>query len=178
MKVTQRRFRILFLCLWGGLMATLVASCAPNPTAQLISPAMVARTEEGIVLVIKEIPKLAELSRDEVMAGLTDDLVAAIEAGDPVQGMEISELQGCAGCHSLEEGEILSGPSWYDIGNIAVGRQDDQSPALYLYNSIMLPNAYIVKRFDADVMPADFVEKLSVSDVGHLLALLLSQTAD
>ncbi len=176
--MTYRNFRIFFFCLWGSLMATFVAACAPNPTAQLISPAMVARTEEGIVLVVIEIPKLAELSRDEVMAGLPDDIVAAIDAGDPVEGMEISELQGCAGCHSLTEGEILSGPSWYDIGNTAVGRQDAEGPALYLYNSIMTPNAYLVRRFDAGVMPEDFPEKLSTSDIGHLLALLLAQTVE
>ncbi len=159
-------------------MAALVAACAPNPTAQLISPAMVARTEEGIVLVVKVIPKLAELTQDEVMAGLPDDVVAAIEAGDPVEGMEISELQGCAGCHSLVEGEILSGPSWYDIGNTAVGREDEEGPALYLYNSIMSPNASVVRRFDTGVMPEDFADKLSTTDIGHLLALLLSQTED
>ncbi len=159
-------------------MAALLAACAPNPTAQLISPAMVARTEEGIVMVVREIPKLSALTREDIMAGLPEDVIAAIDAGDPVEGMEISELQGCAGCHSMAEDEILSGPSWYDIGNTAVGRHDEQGPALYLYNSIMAPNAYIVRRFDGGVMPEDFADKLSTEDVGHILALLLSQTVE
>lgn len=146
--------------------------------AQLVSPAMVARSEEGIVIVIREIPKLAELTTDEVMAGLPNELVNAIQMGDPVEGMEISALQGCAGCHSMEEGEVLSGPSWYDIGNTAVGRVEGESPGLYLFNSIMTPNAYIVRRFDAGVMPEDFSEKLSSEEIGHLLALLLAQTED
>lgn len=136
---------------------------------------MVARTEEGIVAVVRVIPKLAELTQDEVMAGVPDAVVAAIEAGDPIEGMEISALQGCEGCHSLEEGEILSGPSWYDIGNTAVGRVDGQGPALYLYNSIMQPNSFIVRRYDADVMPSDFSEKLTTEEIGHLIALLISQ---
>lgn len=139
---------------------------------------MVAITEAGIVLVVREIPKLAELTRDQVMEGVPAEIVAAIEAGDIEEGMEISELQGCAGCHSLVEDEVLSGPSWYDIGNTAVGRVDGEGPALYFYNSITRPNGFVVRRFDSGVMPDNFEETLSDEDIGHLIAMLLSQVED
>ena len=135
---------------------------------------MVAITEAGVVLIVKEIPKLAELNRDQVMEGVPASVVAAIEAGDLEEGVKISELQGCAGCHSLEDGEVLSGPSWYDIGNTVVGRVDGESPGLYLYNSITSPNSFIVKRFDSGVMPDNFQEILSDEEIGHLIAMLLS----
>ncbi len=157
------------------LMAGLLAACAPNPAAQLVSPFMVAVSDEGVTIVARVIPRLSELTEDEIFAGVPADVVAAIQDGDPVNGQKISELQGCAGCHSLQEGEILSGPSWYDMANTAVGRVEGESPALYLYRSIMQPNASIVRRFDADVMPGDFSEKLSTAEIGDLLALLLAQ---
>ncbi len=127
------------------------------------------------VIVARVIPRLSELTEDEIFAGVPADVVAAIQDGDPVNGQKISELQGCAGCHSLQEGEFRSGPSWYDMANTAVGRVEGESPALYLYRSIMQPNAFIVRRFDADEMPRDFSEKLSTAEIGDLLALLLAQ---
>ena len=173
--VNNRPSRSIRLGFWVLVAAALLAACAPNPTAQLISPNMVAITEAGIVLIVKEVPKLAELTRDQVMADVPAEIVAAIEAGDIEEGMQISELQGCAGCHSLVEDEVLSGPSWYDIGNTAVGRVDGESPALYLYNSITSPNSFVVRRFDSGVMPDNFADTLSDEEIGHLMALLLSQ---
>ena len=176
--VNNRPSRSIRLGFWVLVAAALLAACAPNPTAQLISPNMVAITEAGIVLIVKEVPKLAELTRDQVMADVPAEIVAAIEAGDIEEGMQISELQGCAGCHSLVEDEVLSGPSWYDIGNTAVGRVDGESPALYFYNSITSPNSFVVRRFDSGVMPDNFEETLSDEEMGHLIAMLLSLAED
>ena len=177
-KLSVRKISLLSSGLVVLLVAAVLAACAPNPTAQIISPFMVAVSEEGITIVVRVIPKLAELTEDEIFAGVPEDVVAAIKEGDVVEGQEISELQGCAGCHSLEEDEVLSGPSWYDLANIAVGRVEGESPALYFYRSITRPNAFIVKRFDSNVMPEDFSEKLNTSEIGDLIALLLEQTEE
>ncbi len=176
--VSVRKLSLMGSCLVTLLVAGLIASCAPNPTAQLISPFMVAASEEGITLVVRIVPKLSELTEEEVFAGVPEDVVTAIQTGDSVNGMEISELQGCAGCHSLQEDEVLSGPSWYDIANTAVGRVEGESPALYLYRSITQPNAFVVRRFDANVMPEDFNEKLSTAEIGDLMAFLLEQNEE
>ena len=177
-KLSVRKISLLSSGLVVLLVVAVLAACAPNPTAQIISPFMVAVSEEGITIVVRVIPKLAELTEDEIFAGVPEDVVAAIKEGDVVEGQEISELQGCAGCHSLEEDEVLSGPSWYDVANIAVGRVEGESPALYFYRSITRPNAFIVKRFDSNVMPEDFSEKLNTSEIGDLIALLLEQTEE
>ncbi len=177
-KLSVRKISLLSSGLVVLLVAAVLAACAPNPTVQIISPFMVAVSEEGITIVVRVIPKLAELTEDEIFAGVPEDVVAAIKEGDVVEGQEISELQGCAGCHSLEEDEVLSGPSWYDVANIAVGRVEGESPALYFYRSITRPNAFIVKRFDSNVMPEDFSEKLNTSEIGDLIALLLEQTEE
>ncbi len=176
--VATSLFRAVGVSLWASLCALALAACAPNPALQLVSPFMIAQTEEDIVLVVREVPKLSALTAEEVFAGVPADLVAAIEAGDPEEGLFLSELQGCAGCHSLADGEVLSGPSWYDMGNTAVGRVEGESPALYLYRSITQPNAYVVRRFDANVMPETFAESLTTAEIGHLVALLLAQTSD
>lgn len=173
--VSVRNLSLASSALVVVLLAGLLAACAPNPAAQLVSPFMVAVSDEGVTIVARVIPRLSELTEEEIFAGVPDEVLAAIQDGDPVNGQKISELQGCAGCHSLQEGEILSGPSWYDMANTAVGRVEGESPALYLYRSIVQPNASIVRRFDADVMPGDFSEKLSTAEIGDLLALLLAQ---
>ena len=176
--MSVRKLGLVSSCLVTILLAGLIAACAPNPAAQLISPFMVAASDEGVIIVARVIPKLADLTEEEIFAGVPAELVAAIKDGDPINGREISELQGCAGCHSLQEDEILSGPSWYDMANTAVGRVEGESPALYLYRSIVQPNASVVRRFDSDVMPGDFDEKLSTSEIGDLIALLLEQNAE
>lgn len=176
--VSARKFSLIGTGLVVSLLAVILAACAPNPTAQLISPFMVTASEEGITLVVRVIPKLSELTEEEVFAGVPEDVVAAIQNGDPINGQDVSELQGCAGCHSFQEGEVLSGPSWHDVANTAVGRVEGESPALYFYRSITQPNSFIVKRFDSNVMPEDFSEKLSTSEIGDLIALLLEQTVE
>ncbi len=177
-KLSIRKISLVTSGLLAIVLTAVLVACAPNPAAQLISPFMVAASEEGITIVVRVIPKLAELTEEEIFAGVPDDVVAAIKEGDAVEGQEISELQGCAGCHSFQEDEVLSGPSWYDAANIAVGRVEGESPALYFYRSITQPNAFIVKRFDSNVMPEDFSEKLSTSELGDLIALLLEQTEE
>lgn len=176
--VTVRKLSLIGTGLVVSLLVLILAACAPNPGAQLISPFMVVASEEGITLVVRVVPKLTELTEEEVFAGLPEEVVTAIQNGDSINGREISELQGCAGCHSFQEGEVLSGPSWYDVANTAVGRVEGESPAQYFYRSITHPNAFIVKRFDSNVMPEDFSEKLNTAEIGDLIALLLEQTEE
>ena len=57
----------------------------------------------------------------------------------------------------------------------AIGRVEGQSPALYLYNSNIAPNDYIVSGYPENIMPQNYGETISQEDLADLLAYLLAQ---
>src|SRR5690606_25909635 len=77
--------------------------------------------------------------------------------------------QRCASCHSIAEGVILVGPSFWNIANHAAERVDGQSAEAYLRNSILYPSEYIVEGFQ-DVMQKNFAEVLSSQDINAVIA--------
>jgi cytochrome c2 len=83
----------------------------------------------------------------------------------------------CASCHSLERDVVIVGPSFYDIGNLAWYRVIGQSAEQYIRNSIVYPGDYIVEGY-ADVMQKNFGEVLSVDDIEHVVAYLLTLRED
>ena len=159
-----------------ALLALVLAACAPDPTAQLISPNMVVETEEEEIVVATPtpLPSIEDLTEDEIYAGLPEKVHAAALEADPAEGKKIAELQGCLGCHGTAEGEVKVGPSWYNLANRAVTRVPGESPALYIYKSIVDPSAYVVEGFPDGVMPKDYGAKLSERELGALVAYLLT----
>ena len=174
----NRRVFLLFALVTVAIL--ILTACAADPTTQLISPEMDFSVGEQLVeakpTTTPEILDITLLTPEEVFAGLPDDVVAAIQAGDPAAGMQISQLNGCIGCHSLEKGGKLVGPSWYGIANTAIKRVEGESPAFYLYHSIANSNEYVVPDYPAGVMPANYSETLSAEDLGNLVAYLLTFT--
>ena len=79
--------------------------------------------------------------------------------------------QGCAGCHSLNEEEVIVGPSMYGLYD----RSGDKVPGLsaeeYIYQSIVYPNEYIVEGYPANVMPQIFIN-LSEEELQALVSYL------
>lgn len=172
----NRRSFALFALL---IVAVLVfAACSADPTAQLISPGMSFEIgEEAVVAVPTATPEILDittLTEAEVFAGLSDAIVASIQNGDVDAGAQISQLNGCIGCHSLEKGGQLVGPSWYGIANTSIKRVAGESPAQYLYQSIVAPGAYVVPDYPAGVMPQNYGEVLSEEDLGNLVAYMLT----
>lgn len=160
------------------VLGAILAACAPDTSAQLISPNMVADTGGEIVVAVKEEAKtIDQLSQEEIFAGLSESMVAAITNGDPAVGEQLSALNACIGCHGLAEGQVLAGPSWYNLANVAVNRVTGVGPANYLYTSIINPNAYVVDGFVANVMPQTYAESLSEEDLGNLISYILTEQA-
>ena len=148
MKLTNRhRVGALFVLALVG--ALLLAACAPNPETLVISPQLgeqLAALEAGDEVVRAEptpAPKLASLTPEQITAGLPDDLLAAFANADPAKGEQLALANGCIGCHSLDPKAQMTGPTWYNIGNIAVTRVPGESPALYLDASVINPSAYV-----------------------------------
>lgn len=182
MKSSQLRRRMGWLLAVMLLSALALAACAPDPSELIISPQlgeqMVAR-QAGNQVVRAEptpLPLLSSLAPEQIVAGLPEDLATAIANGDPARGEQIATQNGCIGCHSLDPNATMTGPTWYNIGNIAVGRQPDLSPAAYLDHSIVNPGEYVVPNYPDNIMPRNYGEILSVQDQGDLIAYLLAQT--
>jgi nitric oxide reductase subunit C len=83
----------------------------------------------------------------------------------------------CASCHSLAENVIVIGPSFWNIANVAGERVAGQSAETYLRNSIVYPSDFIVDGYQ-DVMQKNLGEVLTVDDIEHVVAYLLTLKED
>ena len=91
---------------------------------------------------------------------------------DPVaQGKSLSARNGCASCHSAD-GSASIGPTWKGLygktGTLADGSEvtvDDS----YLLESIVDPDAKIVKGFTAGIMPRGFGDKLPEDELQAII---------
>ncbi|MCS6826170.1 MAG: cytochrome c [Caldilinea sp.] len=162
------------------VVIVVAAACAPDATQLIISPQLgeqLAAREAGNIVAAATptpLPRLADLTPEEIVAGLPEDFAAALAAANPANGEQIALVRGCVGCHSLDPNVALAGPTWHNIGDTAVSRVRGESPALYLYESIVNPNAFVVPNYPANVMPANFGELLSTQELADLVAYLLS----
>lgn len=164
------------------LIAVVVLSsgCSPDAKSALISPdlgpQLVLAQSEGVVEIVPtaEPPKIAELSAEAIYAGLDPAIADAIANADVSNGETVALTFGCVGCHALDPNQTMTGPTWHNMGDTAVVRIPDESPALYLYQSIVQPGVYIVPGYPANIMPANFGETMSDEQIATMVAYLLS----
>ncbi len=162
------------------LVSIVVAGCTPNANAQLISPQLGAQLyaeEADAEIVVEPTPApvlFAELTPEEVTAGLPEDFAAALAAADPSQGENLALINGCVGCHNTDPAIQMTGPTWNNAADHAANRVPGQSPALYLYTSIVNPGAYVVPGYPSGVMPATYADTIPTEDLANLVAYLLT----
>jgi mono/diheme cytochrome c family protein len=175
-----RRIAVIAGCLLISVML-IVVGCAPDADGEIISPELGARLvlarSEGDVQVepTPVPPKLAELTPDLVFAGLPDDVRQAVEGADIGAAETIALKYGCLGCHALDPNEVKTGPTWHNSGDLAVVRVPEKSPAFYLYESIVNPNAYVVEGYPGNIMPANFQDQMTPQEIADMVAYLLQQ---
>jgi cytochrome c oxidase subunit 2 len=96
---------------------------------------------------------------------------------DPVKrGELLAKSQGCAACHSTD-GSTLVGPTWKGLSGSAVTLSDGTTVTAddaYLRESIVDPNAKIVKGFAPNIMPPSFGKTLTPDQISDLLAYIKS----
>ena len=177
-----RRKSYLYAVIVFLFALVVVSACAPNPRLQLISPSMVVIAEGEVFVPPTPTPRprIAELSDEEVLAGLPEAIVALIP-GDAQRGLDLTVPQNCIGCHTTDNSLEDVAPVWTEIADTAVGRAKQlglAGPAVYLYTSITNPNDYIVEGYNSDVMPETYSEDLSDQDLADLLTYLLSLRAE
>lgn len=154
----------------------LFAGCTPNPRAQLISPDMVpeVKGQAFVPPTPTPIPDINNLSEEEIFAGLPDD-VAALFPGDPANGETVATAAGCFGCHRMDDTNTVVAPSWSNVASMSISRVPGESPAVYLYQSIVNPNGFVVSGYNSGVMPQTYQETLSQQEIVDIVTYLLAQ---
>ena len=61
-----------------------------------------------------------------------------------------------------------------NISQYATNRVDGQSAAVYLYESIVAPDRYLVEGFSDSIMPPRYDKGFTEEQIGDLVAYLLS----
>jgi cytochrome c2 len=117
------------------------------------------------------------------------DLTVPLPTGDAARGADLfaqkvkasnGSSAPCAACHSLQPGNIKTGPSLAGIGTTAATREPGKSAEDYIRESIQNPNAFIVPDNPAylsngkSLMPASLGNGLSDQDLADLIAYLAS----
>lgn len=158
-----------------------LAGCAPDANAQIISPQLgeqlyaLEANEEIVVAPAAEALRVADMSEEEITAGLDAEFVSALANADPASGEQLALTNGCIGCHSLDPAQQMAGPTWFHLADTAANRVPGESPGLYLYESIVNPNAYVVSGFPGGVMPQNYGDTMSQEQLADLVAFLLQQ---
>ena len=176
---------IVAVCAFVALL--LAAACRPDADVSIISPELgerLAALEAGESIAREPTPvppKLAELTPEQIYAGVPEELASQIQAADPAAGANIAlavAVPSCSGCHFLDPTIPAAGPTWHNIGDTAVDhamRAGDPGPAEYLHQSIVNPSAHVVQGFTSGIMPEVYDEQLAEDDLAILIAYLLSQ---
>lgn len=98
--------------------------------------------------------------------------------GEPRDPEELFVAMTCNACHLLDvpQTQTQRGPLGPNFGNLAENaatRVPGQSAADYIYESIVDPNRYIVSGYGANVMPANFANRMSEEEIWAMVDWLL-----
>ncbi|MFO7634313.1 MAG: c-type cytochrome [Caldilinea sp.] len=130
-----------------------------------------------------ELTPVDEMPESQTDPALGDNLLPPEIAGllataNPATGEQLTVSNGCIACHSLQEGVVTVGPSWYNLGEIAATRVEGESAKVYLYHSIVDPNGHLVEGFLANLMPAVYKDTLTPTQLADIIAYLLDLGAE
>ena len=99
------------------------------------------------------------------------DVAAALSDAAVSEGKTLFEALQCGICNVTGEGRVA--PSLTGIADSAETERQPLSAEQYLYESIVSPGAYLVDGY-ANAMPANFGDRLTRAEIGHVIAYLLS----
>jgi cytochrome c oxidase subunit 2 len=100
-----------------------------------------------------------------------------IASASPAErGKKWATENGCAACHSADGTQVV-GPTWKGLYGAAVALADGttvKADDAYLKESVLLPNAKMVKGFQPNIMPQNFREKLSDDQINDMIEYIKS----
>jgi cytochrome c oxidase subunit 2 len=92
------------------------------------------------------------------------------------RGKKWATENGCVACHSADGTQVV-GPTWKGLYGSDVALADGatvKADDAYLKESILNPNAKIVKGFQPNIMPQNFREKLSDDQINDIIEYIKS----
>jgi len=127
--------------------------------------------------------ELVEVPSGPIGGAVGTDITKTLPEGDAARGEALAQSLACVACHIAAP----TGPAWLPSGDqpgIATRAesrftQSDYSGQAttawqYLFEAIVLPNAYIVPGYAQGIMPANYGQTLSDQDLADLIAYLLT----
>lgn len=97
--------------------------------------------------------------------------------GEAIFGQTYTTSTGawaCSNCHNAASEQVLVGPGLYNVSQRTTSRVADQSPEAYLFNAIAHPNDYVVEGYSEGLMPVNYEEVFSASEIYDLVAYLMT----
>jgi mono/diheme cytochrome c family protein len=92
-------------------------------------------------------------------------------AGNPQEGAQLFNSQGCSGCHTLAAAGS-SGTTGPNLDGALKGQTPD-----FIKTSIIDPNDEIAQGYPPDVMPQNFEDVMSPEQIDSLVAYLVESTS-
>lgn len=103
------------------------------------------------------------------------ELAAALADADAAIGAQLSGANDCGLCHL--DGDGSAAPLYHGLADSAAERRPPLSAEQYLYESILFPAVHLVEGY-TNAMPNNYADRLSQQEIGHLIAYLLTFSAD
>lgn len=95
-------------------------------------------------------------------------------ASGGLDGQQVASNAGCQACHSLDGSKIV-GPSWKGLFGSTREFEDGSTVTAdeaYVHESIVNPNAKIVKGFQPNLMPATYAQTLSEDQITAIIEFI------
>ncbi len=89
-----------------------------------------------------------------------------VPEGEAEAGKSVFADAGCGSCHTFAAAET-SGTVGPDLDEVLKGKDD-----LFIYNSIVNPDAQVAEGFQPGIMPKTYGEQLDDKQLGDLVAFL------
>ncbi|MGK7344588.1 MAG: c-type cytochrome [Candidatus Nitrospinota bacterium M3_3B_026] len=126
-------------------------------------------------------PITVELPSGEIESAAEED--EPEEAGPVASMEEFASKYECRMCHyipgiGMDPDETDVGPSLAELAKYRDGAPGGLKLRDYIRQSILDPNAVVVEGFDPDMMPADFGDRLRVSELEMAVEYLLKSAED
>jgi len=168
---------------YQAITATPIAVAQVNSTP--FEPTFVPTKTPTDMPTVTTVPTAVPTEEPTSMPELTQETASSplnrlIESRDPSEGeILFNTLQdatgfACSTCHRVDSEQQLIGPGLLNVKVRALNRVEGQSASEYLYNSIIKPNEYIVDGFTEGVMPANWSDVYSDSEIFSIVAYLLT----
>ncbi|MCY4464900.1 MAG: c-type cytochrome [Chloroflexi bacterium] len=103
------------------------------------------------------------------------ELATALVDQDWIIGEKLSAQYECNACHMVGDGSTA--PLYTGLADAAETRREQLDAEQYLYEAIVYPGAYLVDGY-TDAMPNNYGDRLSLPEIGHLIAYLKTFRAE